>query len=211
MRSRLLVVFGVLAVAGALVGPGAAGDGSVLLYPQTEERAAAPGEEITVHVLVSYDGTAYGDGLGRISVSGAYNESLLDVRDVDTAGWFEPGDGEVTTDVETDPGFVNVSQKLRPAGEGVSTTARFVTLTFEVAPDAPATNTTVDLGNSTVAIAGGFPSPVFETNPEIRIDPSTSADRGEANPFRPSLPIAAVAVGIAAIVAVGVVQLRRRR
>lgn len=222
MKRGLFVALGfALLLTGALGGTALAGDGSILVYPSEERHSAEAGEEVEIDVIVSHHGTTYGDGLENVSVVGEYNETLLRVSDVETAAWFETEgmDGEVHTETSTDdPGFVNVSQQLEPPGEGVIGTERFVTITFEVESDAPRTNTTVDFGKSSVVIAGGFPSPIFETNPEISIattagesgDADTPGESSSDDDGSPQVPFAAIVVGFLALVAGGLTLMSRR-
>lgn len=213
MTRRALTVLGaVLAVSAlglALTGSGAGGDRSVLLYPQEENRTVAPGEDFEIDVVLSYHGTASGEGLENASLVAEYDASLLRVNDVEPAGWFADGPGDVATVRETDrQGSVRLSQELDPPGDGVVGTARFATLTVEVPADAPAGNATIAFGESSAAAAGGFPLPVFETDPVIRIDPDAEASADGDETGAPSVPAALVALVVAGLTLVAV-ALRR--
>lgn len=88
MRERLLgavLVFALLA--GTAMGPGVAGDDSILLYPGEEQRTVEPGDEIDIELVVSHHGGPYGEGLERVTVVGEYEPSRLRVSDISTAGW----------------------------------------------------------------------------------------------------------------------------
>jgi hypothetical protein len=192
-------------------GLGAGGDRSVLLYPEAENRTVAPGDSVEVDVVVSYHGTASGDGLESVSLVAEYNESLLRVTDVEPAGWFADGTGNVATASETDgQGVVTLSQELDPPGDGVVGTAQFATLTVEAAPDAPPGTATIAFGESNVAAAGGFPLPVFETDPEIRIDPDAESAPDSDDTSAPPAPTALAVVSVVAGLALVAVARRRR-
>jgi len=190
----------------AATGAGAGGDRSALLYPQEENRTVAPGETFAVDVVISYHGTASGAGLESASLVAEYDESVLRVTDVEPAGWFAEDSGGIATASETDPGAATLSQELDSPGDGVTGTARFATLTVEVAPDAPAGTATIAFGESNVAAAGGFPLPVFETDAEVRIDPDADSDETGA----PPVPTASVALVVVAVLALAVAARRRK-
>lgn len=216
MTPRALAVLGALlavsALGLALTGSSAAGDRSVLLYPQDENRTVAPGEDFEIDVVLSYHGTASGEGLENASLVAEYDASLVQVTHVEPAGWFADGTGEVATVRETDrQGSVRLSQELDPPGDGVVGTARFATLTLEVPADAPAGNATVDFGESSAAAAGGFPLPVFESDPVIRIDPDAEATADSDETGAQSVPTAVVALVVAAFTLVAAARRRRLR
>ena len=212
---RPLAAVGLALLLGALLltaaGPGAGGDRSVLLYPQGENRTVAPGETVEVDVAVSYHGTASGAGLESVSLVAEYDESALRVTDVEPAGWFAEGSGTVATASEADgSGVATLSQELDSPGDGVTGTARFATLTVEVAPDAPAGTTTIAFGESSVAAAGDFPLPVFETDAEVRIDPDAAPPADSDETGAPPVPTAPVALVVVAGLALAVAARRRR-
>lgn len=202
MRGRYLLVLGFAVLClGGVAGTAFAGDGSILIYSEQETYEVESGDEIEMHVEVSHHGTTYGVGLEHISLVAEYDDDRLSVTDVEYAGWFESEEaqGELRTETVTDqPGIVNATQVLEGTEDGVTATERYVTVTFEVDEDASPGNAAVGLGNSSVTIAGGFPSSIFETNPDVTIqgDEGDSADDSGAPPVPLAVP-AAVAFTIA--------------
>lgn len=179
MMSRIAVVFLAVAVCfGGAAGLAAGGDGSILLYPETEEQTVEPGESVEIPVIVSHHGTTFGEGLENVTLVAEYDDSVLTLQDAEPAGWFETGDstGEIRTETDHNPGQVVLEQRVEPADGGVIATAQFATLQFEVAEDPSVDRTEIDLQQSGVVIAGGLPSPVFETNAQLIIESGASTD-----------------------------------
>jgi len=161
MNRRMLlavVVVGLLAIGGG-AGSAAAGDGWSVIQFDPENATAAPGETVEIELdLYSHGG--YDEGLAEATLQLEYNASVLTVTDVESAGWFEQDDEEVTTDTELtiddEAGIVNYTEVREPAGEGTTGNAPFATLTIEVDEDAPPAETTMRAGDSTTELAGGW-------------------------------------------------------
>lgn len=207
--SKLMVLV-VLSISLLVVGvtPSAlAGDNPTVIYVDTEERTVTAGETTEIDVLVSSQATHGGVGLESISLVATYDEAFVSVTDVDTAGWFEEdGAGEVQTDssIDNSAGIVTVDQRLDPPGDGAAGTAVFVTLTVEVAEDAPETETAISFDESDVQSATDFPQPVFAHNATLAIEPADDAGTVSAS------VVGAVGVGAVALVLVGFAMYRRR-
>ena len=166
-----VVVFGLLAVAGA-AGPVAAGDGWSVIEFEPSESTAAPGETVEIELSLSSHGS-YSGGLAEVGLQADYNASYLTVTNVESTGWFEQDGDEVTVDselaIDDEAGVVNYTEVREPAGDGTTGTAPFATLTIEVDEDAPPANTTLRAGDSTTELAGGWPHPVTSRHATLTI------------------------------------------
>ena len=174
MSRRLLlavVVLGLLAVGGA-AGSAAAGDGWSVIQFEPENATAEPGETVEIDLgLYSHGG--YDAGLAEATLQLEYNASVLTVTDVESAGWFEQDDAEVTTDselaIDDEEGIVNYTEVREPAGDGTTGNAPFATVTIEVDEDAPPAETTLRAGDSTTYLAGGWLHPVSARHATLTI------------------------------------------
>lgn len=182
-----------------------AGDNPTVIYVDTEERTVTAGETTEIDVLVSSQATHDGVGLESISLVATYDDEFVSVTDVDTAGWFD-GDSTVQTEsnIDNSAGIVTVDQWLDPPGDGATGTAVFVTLTVEVAEDAPETETAISFDESDAQSATDFPQPVFAHNATLTIEPAD-----DVVPVSASV-IGAVGIGAVALVLVGFARYRRR-
>lgn len=165
MKRVVAVVLILSAAVGlAVATPASAGDGSSIMYSEESSYTAAPGEAVTVVIVVSDHGSLTGDGLEHVSLVADYDPDALQATDVEANGWFESGDESVTvatdTDIDADAGVVTLTQTREPAGDGTVATAPFATITFTVDEDATG-NTTVGLEESSVTLAGGYAKALF--------------------------------------------------
>jgi hypothetical protein len=208
---RRLLLVGVVALAALAAGLGGgaaadavtAGDQPTQIYPAAEARTVAPGETTEMDVWIRSDGGVGDVAVEAISFNATYDDSVLRVQDVETNPWLDGGEPtEVTTDVVSESGGqVTVEQAREPPAGGTQGHERFVTLTFEVAADAPPGNTTVRFDESNVLLTDRYPVPIYAVNATLTVEDTGSS------PVDPVL--GAAVVGAAAVLVVGVVVARR--
>lgn len=215
----LATVFGL-----AMVGSVVASDQPTIVYPEHEERTVAPGETVEVRVFVESDG-GYGDiGIANLTLDASYETDLLSATDVETASYLERGtetDVYDETRIDDDAGTVVARQWRDPPRNGSTGIAQFATVTFEVAEDAPETNTTVSFVDTQARLVGDYEVFVYEHNATFNIDHDTAGtaatEQSGASAFTPSSESSAdddgplaivdggpmVAVGLLGAIAVG--------
>lgn len=166
----LLVLSGVSA---AVVAPASSGDRSTAVYADPDVYTVAPGGTVAIQVMVNSDGGYNNVGLETMTVNATYDTSYLTAESVESGTYMERGNQTSVaseTAIETDDGLVSVEQWRDPPRGGATGTARFATITFRVAEDAPETNTTVRFGESRGALVGDYAVFVFAQNATVSID-----------------------------------------
>jgi hypothetical protein len=180
-----------------------AGDQPTQIYPAEEVQTVAPGETAELDVWIRSDGGVGDVAVESISFNATYDDSILTVKNVEPEPWLEGDEPtEVTTDVVAESGGrVTVEQAREPPAGGTQGHERFVTLTVEVAEDAPAGNTTVQFDESNVLLTDQYPVPIYAVNATLTVEEKSSS------PVDPVM--GAAVVGAAAALVVGVVVARR--
>jgi len=209
-RQILLVGVAALVVLAAGIAGGiptdapSAGDQPTQIYPAEEVQTVAPGETTEMDVWIRSDGGVGDVAVESISFNATYDDSVLTVQDVETEPWLEGDEPtEVTTAVVSESGGrVTVEQAREPPAGGTQGHERFATITFEIAEDAPAGNTTVAFDESTVLLTNQYPAPIYPVNATMTVEEDTGS-----SPVDPVL--GAAVVGAAAALVVGVVVARR--
>jgi hypothetical protein len=201
----LLVAVALLA--GTSAGTATAGDTPTVIYTAPENHTVDAGDSLEVDVYVASDGGVGDVGVESMTVVTDYDESILTVAEVDPASWLEGDEPtSVETEVETDndAGEVTVEQWRDPPAGGTTGDERFATITFEVDDDVALENTTLRFGESDVRLTDEFSVPVFSNNATVTVE--------ESGGFGvTSIAAGAALVGVAALVAIGVVAIGRRR
>lgn len=171
-RVALAVLFCLGAVVGASVVH--AGDNAAVVEFDPRQTAVEPGETVALDVAVATDG-AHGDaGLYRVALRLDYPAEYVSVADVEAGPWFQQADREVdvrrTERTNGDAGVTVLTQELSDPGSGVAGATRFATVTFEVAPDAPASTVVVNASETTAMLTSRYPQPVTARAAELRVD-----------------------------------------
>jgi hypothetical protein len=168
-----------------LAGSAFASDQPTILYPETEERVVSPGETVEVGMFVDSDGGFQNVGLVTVSMNASFETEYLRATAVEPGSYLEQGEPtevHAETNIENEEGAVVAEQWRDPPRNGSTGTALFATITFEVAEDAPETNTTVTFENSTAALVDDYEVLVYEHNATFIIEEeantqSTTAER----------------------------------
>lgn len=210
-RRALVIAIGVLAVlavasaGGTTAGATMAGDQPTQVYPAEETRTVTQGETVEMDVWIQSDGGVGDVAVETIQFDATYDDSVLTVQDVEPAPWL---DGDEPTDLRTEVisdsgGHVAVEQAREPPNGGTQGNERFVTITFEVADDAPTENTTVRFDDTDVLLTDQYPATIFDVNATLRVEEGS----GDGAPVDPVT--GAAVVGVAAVLVIGVGAARR--
>lgn len=209
VAAGLTLVVGVALVATLAAGPTLAGDQPTVIYPASESQTAAQGETVEVDIRVRSDGGVNDIGVESMTVNATYNRTMLTATDVEPASWL---DGDEPTEVETEStidnatGKISVTQWREPPAGGTTGDGLFATVTFDVAADAPATNTTVSFDDSAVLLTDQFPAPIHSNNATVTVE--ETAGNASASEVSPAVAGAALVV-VAAVLVVGAAVVRR--
>ncbi|MBP1922453.1 plastocyanin [Halorubrum alkaliphilum] len=216
--SVLVLICGVLAVGlVAPVGPAAAGDNPGLLGFDPAETEVDRGDTVEVNVWFRAMAGYSDDGVASYEYAVAYDPELLTAVDVEPGPWLERGE-ETTVSHETDideaAGLVTVAAERDPPAGGVGDTAEdrtpTATITFEVAPDAPATETVVGFESADAQLLQ-YPLPVLTDREAVVEIGSTESGGTEADGVTPDAEDGATggddpsATTVAAIIGLGLV------
>jgi hypothetical protein len=161
----------VVAVSLCVAGPASAHI-PTLIYTQQEAVTSNPGETIELNVVIEDNGGYEGSGVERIEFIATYDTEYVRVVDVEPAGWLDQGrQTSVYTNVSVDntAGRVNVTEWREPPRQGVVGQSRFVTLTLQIASDAPANNTEIAYHDSDVTHVNGWFVKKYVTNTTIAL------------------------------------------
>lgn len=185
MNARAVYVAFLVALAGLLVaGPALASDQPPIIYPEDETRTVSPGEMVELRVFVDSDGGFGNVGLARVTMNASFEAEHLEATGVDFGTYLEEGeptDVHEEATIDNEAGVVVADQWRDPARNGSTGTHRFATVTFEVAEDAPAGNTTVSLANSSAELAGEYEVFVYEHNATFVIEEPASGEQSASS------------------------------
>jgi hypothetical protein len=169
-----------------------------LIYTQQEVVTSSPGETVELDVVIGDNGGYEDSGVERIEFIATYETEYVSVVDVEPAGWLDQGQQtNVYTNVTVDDtaGTVNVTEWRQPPRQGVIAESRFVTLTLQIAPDAPRNSTEIAYHDSDVTHVNGWYIRKYVTNTTIALGDQppqatsdTTADDGALPtgfPYRP--------------------------
>lgn len=161
-----------IALGGPAVGTAVAGDQLAVVDPVPHEVEVDPGETFEVDVVVRSWGGHGGTGVEAIALRAQYHPDVLEVTDVDIGTWLESEDGNVETEVTmaNDRGVTEVRQYEEPSAGGSTGEAVFATLTVRVAENAPPSNATIDLGETTAELEGEQPLAILERPVTVVVD-----------------------------------------
>lgn len=197
--------------------PVAAGDDATIVYFETTEIDASPGETVTLDLEVRSHGGPAGDGIDELSIELAHDPDVLTVTDVEHGPMLAAGDSDATVDgtaeIDDEAGTVTIAQERTPSGDGAKATDVAATLTLEIAADAEATSTDLEIADAEAILVSGYPQPSTGRDVTIHVaggdggsdDSGTAAagEDGDDDPvpgFGPAAALAAL-VGIAVLVA----------
>lgn len=182
-RARYVVLLGCL-VGLVLAGSALGSDQPTIIYPEHEERVVHPGETVEVNLYVDSDG-GYGDaGVAHITMNASFDPEYVQVTAVELASYLEEGEPTEVheeTSIDNDAGIVVAEQWRDPPRNGSTGTHLFATVTFEVADDAPETNTTVSLADSGAKLVGDHELFVYEHNATFVIEERTTSTEQSAS------------------------------
>ncbi|CAI49604.1 probable secreted glycoprotein [Natronomonas pharaonis DSM 2160] len=184
---RLVAVVGCLAVAvAALAGGAAAADSPGLVYFEPDETEATAGETVDIDAEIRVISVYDNEAVESFEYTVEYDPELLSVDDIEEGPWLSGGNETTVafeTDIDEEAGAVTVSQARQPPAGGVIGEGTTATITFAVAADAPATNTTVAYTDASAQMLE-YPLPVIETDASIEIsdDGGTTNDEAEDGP-----------------------------
>ncbi|ELZ06260.1 hypothetical protein C482_00520 [Natrialba chahannaoensis JCM 10990] len=163
---------GTLITGTALVGPAAAGDQYATLTPTPYTLNAEPGEEFTVDVLLYTEGGHDGEGVSEVALAAQYHPDVLEITEIERGPWLEQGE-EATIETEQvlahDDGTVIFEQWREPAGDGATGHGELVTVTAEVADDAPDVETAISLDETRIDLIRDWPLPIDAQAIEVTI------------------------------------------
>lgn len=177
LAAIVLAIVGIAAI-GAVV-PASAGDSVAIIDigapddPQSDEIDVSAGDTVDVDVLVISDGGYDGRGLDHIEFAVEYNADVVTVTDVKAHGWMDGGGADVDREIEIEDGRVTVSETRLVDGEdeaGASGNAPIVTLTIDVAEDAPPSNVTLDVVEGQGRLVSGYPLRTFNRAGYLIVD-----------------------------------------
>ncbi|WP_255193295.1 cohesin domain-containing protein [Natronobeatus ordinarius] len=173
-----------LALGGPAIGTAVAGDQLAVVDPVPHQVEVEPGEVFEVDVVVRSWGGHGSAGVENVTLRAQYHPDHLEVTDVDAGTWFgADADVETEVTVANDRGVTEVRQYEEPPAGGATGEDVFATLTVRVAEDAPPSNATIDLDETSAELADDQPLPILERPVTVVIDgggePRESSDYGE--------------------------------
>ncbi|ADD05838.1 uncharacterized protein Nmag_2273 [Natrialba magadii ATCC 43099] len=165
----------------ALVGPAAAGDQYATLTPTPYTVDAEPGEEFTAEVLLYTEGGHDGEGVSEVSLIAQYHPDILEITEIERGPWLEQGE-EATAAIETeqvlahDDGTAIFEQWREPAGDGATGHGELVTVTGEIAADAPDVETAISFDETRIELIRDWPLPIDAQGIEVTIGDGDDGD-----------------------------------
>jgi len=205
LSGTALLVGAVVAV-GVFAGPALAGDQPTVIYPGADAYTVEQGESVAIDVRVTSDGGIGDVGVESMTVRTSYNETILTATGVEAASWLdgdEPTTVETETEIDDGNGQVTVEQWRDPPAGGTTGDELYATVTFDVAEDAPTTNTTVAFDDSEVLLSDEFPAPVHSEEATVTVEQGDTGNVSQA-----LAGAALVLVGV--VLVVGAVVVRRQ-
>lgn len=180
----LLAVCGVVVLVGLLgvTGPGAGSDTVSIFQYEPSEFEAEQGETVTVGIQLFAGGASHDIGVDRVAIEARYDDEALTLQDVEQGEWMERGEEtSVEMDVDESEGGVVIRQVRDPPAGGVTGTAIFAELTFEVGPDAEPGEYNLFYGDSEVQMVNDWHQPVFTHNATLTIEEGETVEGGTAD------------------------------
>ncbi|KDE58890.1 hypothetical protein EL22_01620 [Halostagnicola sp. A56] len=171
-RASLALVI-VLAAAGFTVGAVAGADQLAVLTPTPHSVEADPGEEFTVDITMVTDGGYGGEGVDSVDFVAQYHPEYLEITSIEPGPWLQQGEETTVRSDETlahENGTAVLEQWRDPVAGGATGNERLVTLTVEVAADAPAGETAIDVTETSVGLEQSYPLQVHGQDVSVSID-----------------------------------------
>lgn len=205
MRAAFGVVVCLLAVVAVLSGAAIAADNPGLADFEPRETDAAPGEEFEIELTMQVVSTTDDEAVESIAYTLAYDPDVLSVTDVEQGPWLSGGEEtEVPfgTELDDEAGQLHVEEARTPPAGGVIGDGTTATVSFEVDPDAPTSNTTVRY-DSYEAQMLEYPLPVLHQRTEATVniteepteqptEQPTEADPDDQPGFGPAVAVLAL-------------------
>jgi hypothetical protein len=157
---------------GALVSPAAGGDSIAEFQFAHETIEAEPGETLELELIVDSDG-GYADGIGTLGATIAVNSSVATITGIDHGPWL--GDSEtasINRSATVSEGLATVRHDRRggPDDDGVTGEDRFVTVTVEIAEDAPPADVEIEIVEADAILVRGFGLRTIQHASTIAVD-----------------------------------------
>ncbi|OIB57723.1 hypothetical protein [Natrialba sp. SSL1] len=172
----------------ALVGPAAAGDQYATLTPTPYTVDAEPGEEFTVDVLLYTEGGHDGEGVSEVALAAQYHPELLEITEIERGPWLEQGE-EATIETDQvlahDDGTAIFEQWREPAGDGATGHGELVTVTGEVADDAPDVETEISFAETRINLLRDWPLPIDAQGIEVTVGDGSNGAGDEQDAVEP--------------------------
>lgn len=166
MVALAIVLVSLLGATGTVVGSDTV---SIFQY-EPGEFEAQQGETVTVGIQLFAGGVSHETGVDRVEIEARYDEEVLTLQDVEQGEWMERGEETtVEMDVEESEGEVTIRQVRDPPAGGVTGTATFAELTFEVDTDAEPGEYTLWYGDGEVQMVNDWYQPVFTHNATLTV------------------------------------------
>ncbi|ELY98632.1 cohesin domain-containing protein [Natrialba asiatica] len=151
----------------------ATGDRLAVITPSPYAVDVEPGDEFTIDVALHSAGGHGGEGVRAVDFVAQYHPDLLEVTAVERGPWL--GRGAETTVHERrtlahERGTAILEQWRDPVADGATGRAELATVTVAVAPDAPATETTLSFGETNVLLVRDWPLPIDDQTVRVTID-----------------------------------------
>uniref|UniRef100_A0A8A2VLD5 Cohesin domain-containing protein n=2 Tax=Haloterrigena alkaliphila TaxID=2816475 RepID=A0A8A2VLD5_9EURY len=144
-----------------------------MFYFEPKEVDVESGETVTIDLVASSHG-AYGDGVGELSATIAYDPDVFTVTDVEHGPMLAADDGDAAVDgaveIDDDAGTVTIEQKRTPAGDGATATETAATITLEVAADAEPTTETLEVRDAEMRLVSDAQQSTIEHDGTVHVD-----------------------------------------
>ncbi|RKD88104.1 cohesin domain-containing protein [Halopiger aswanensis] len=190
-RAVALALLLVAATALAVPALVSAGDRSAVIRPSPSTVEADPGETFSVEIELQSDGGHGGVGVGTVDFVARYHPDYLEITDLERGPWLEQGE-ETTVRAERTlahaDGTAVLEQRRDPPAGGATGNAMLATMTVRVADDAPPATTTINVSETGVEPARGWPLALYAQDVTVEIDgggesvPASDFDHPDPDP-----------------------------
>lgn len=171
MRRALVGVVGVILLLVALSGPTMAADNPGLADFEPRSVDVEPGGTVEIDLTMQVVSTYDDEAVESLRYNVTYDPEILSVADVEQGPWLQGGEKTTVSfdvDVDEEAGRLSIEQARNPPEGGVIGDGTTATVTFDVDPEAPYTNTTVEY-DSYQAQMLEYPLPTLHQRTEATI------------------------------------------